>query len=428
LLLTFKKRLDDLDPEALKDHYRMESEENITPSQCAVGHRIVKMIKELGGDEEEIEAFLSSVQKDCIDKKIPSSTVVPSLEAASKFSEKEKAPISEIPRLIEEGNRELASFRADTEAANAEKKKALEDVKLKEETVRNFIQLELRLEAAGLTTKDPEAIVNVASNIIALGHDPKKIIAQFSKIKSFEYVEKRHQEKCAHLEEQARTYTLIYQLARWFVLNGYTPADIEFLKNTIRIISERAGITLGQVNDRLFSIAISYATLDDLKREIERLNESKTMLEKKRDQFIDSLPGYEYVVVIIGALIKQFGSKIVDEIVKAMIEVLTSPYYKSDPYKLRSDLKELRQRRRQQQLQLPSEQLKQDEPPKPMDGDSDAPAEPPALPEPTRQPEGGAHDKCEAEGAPERANTQEVASNATEQRDNQEDNQSKSTG
>lgn len=130
----------------------------------------------------------------------------------------------------------------------------------------------------------------------------------------------------------------------------------------------------------------------------------------------------------IGALAKQFGSKIITEIVNAMIEILTSQYYKSDPYKLGLDLKEFRQRRRQE-LQLPSEQFKQDEPLKLMDGDSSAPAEPPALPEPTRQPEGGTHDKCEAEGAPERANTQEVvASNAPEQPDNQEDTQSKSTG
>jgi hypothetical protein len=108
-------------------------------------------------------------------------------------------------------------------------------------------------------------------------------------------------------------------------------------------------------------IAISYATLDDLKREIENLIESKAMLEKERNQLVDSLPGYEYVVVIIGALVKQFGSKLVNVIVKVIIEILTSPYYKSNPYGLRPDLKEFRRGRRQQ-LQLPREQLKQDEP------------------------------------------------------------------
>jgi hypothetical protein len=401
------------------------SEENTMPSQNATGFRVEKMINEMGGDGEEIEAFLSDLQKECTDKKVLRSTIVPAVQAVIEFSEKEKAPISEIPYLIEKGSRELAQLRADTEAAKAEKKKALEDAKLTEETARYYTRLKLKLEGAGLTTKDPEAIVNAAFNIKALGRDPKKIIVHYSKIKSFESVEKRHQEKCEYWEEQARSFILIYKLAKWFVLNGYTPANIEFLKNTIRIISERAGITPGQVNDRLFSTAISYVTLDDLKREIDNLTESKTMLEKKRDQLVDSLPGYEYVVMIIGALVKQFGSKIITEIVKAMIEILTSPYYKSDPYKLGLDLKEFRQRRRQE-LQLPSEQLKQDEPSKLMDGDSGAPAEPPALPEPTRQPEGGAHDQSEAEGAPERANTEEVASNAPEQPDNQENDRSKS--
>jgi hypothetical protein len=123
-------------------------------------------------------------------KKVRQSAIVPAVQALSEFSEKEKAPISEIPRLVGKGNREPAQLRADTEATKIEEKKALVDAKLTEETVREFSMLKLGLEAAGLTTKDPEPIVNAASNIKALGRDPKKIIAHCSKVRSFESLEK----------------------------------------------------------------------------------------------------------------------------------------------------------------------------------------------------------------------------------------------
>ena len=125
---------------------------------------------------------------------------------------------------------ELENLRADIEGAETKKKKALEDAKLTEETVRDFIQLELRLNAVGLTAKNPDAIVNVAFNIIiALGRDPKKIFAQFSRIESFQSVEKRHLQKCEYWINEAKSYRQIYLVARWFALSGYLPRDLDLL-------------------------------------------------------------------------------------------------------------------------------------------------------------------------------------------------------
>jgi hypothetical protein len=138
----------------------------------------------------------------------------------------------------------LAKLRADTEAVKADKKKALEDAKLTDEIIRDFIQLQLRLNAVGLMTKNPDAIVNVAFNIvIALGGDAKEIIAQFSRIKSFKSVERQHQQKSAYWGEQAKLCTRIYQLAHWFVLNGYTRVDLQTLQDIIVEITRREAIT-----------------------------------------------------------------------------------------------------------------------------------------------------------------------------------------
>jgi len=107
IIADCKKRLDGYDPEALKDLSKTLSEENITPSQCAIGFRIVKMIIEMGGDEEEIEALLSSFQKEYIEKKVPPSKVVPSLQASIEFSAKERIALPEVPDEVTKYRTEL---------------------------------------------------------------------------------------------------------------------------------------------------------------------------------------------------------------------------------------------------------------------------------------------------------------------------------
>jgi hypothetical protein len=427
IIADFKKRLDGYDPEALKDFCTKMSEENITPSQSATGFRVEKRINEMGGDEEEIEAFVSSLQKECIDKKVPPSAIVPSLQVASEFSEKEGISISEVPSQLERRKTELAKLRADMDAAKAEKKKALEDAKLTEETVRDFIQLQLRLNAVGLTTKNPDAIVNVAFNIIiALGRDPKKIIAQFSKIRSFESVERRHQQKCAYWQERAKLYTRIYQLAHWFVLNEYMRVDLQMLQDIIVEIADREGITPAQAKGRLFMAIISYASLDGLIRKVNSINGGISILEKERNKLLNSVATYGYLVGVIDTLARQIGISETKAVVDTMCEILTSPHYRSNPFALNPDLKELIKRRKEEQLQ------KRDEVSKPKDNENDgrpsSAAIPPALPERIEKPKGDSSpdDRCRKEEGTAAGgggnNTHEVTTTSNAQDQEQHDN------
>jgi hypothetical protein len=438
IIADFKKRLDDSDPEALKDLYTVLREHNITPSQCATGFRTAKVINEIGGDDEKMQAFLSKVKEECVDKKVPTSAIVPSLRSTIEFSEKEGIPISEVPDQIEKRRKKLADLRADVEAAKAEKNKVLGDAKLTKEFVNEYTLFKKRLKAVGLTTKDVDAAVNVLLNLRALGHDPKKIVAQYSRIKSFESVEKRHQLKCAQWEERIKSYKQTYRLAEWFVSNGYTRIDLEILQDIIMDIARRERITPAQANGRLFAAIYAFKNRDELERRVRTLAGVTPILEKERDDLINSLPNYRYAVVKIAALAKRVGLTDTKAVVDAMIEILTSPYYSSDPRMLVWDLEKLMRERRKEEQQLPRQQQKKkhDEVSKLKDeNDGSSPsvaAVPPALPKRIQKPEGDSSDQCreeEEEGAARGGNTQEViSSNAQEHHDNNQENDgSKST-
>jgi hypothetical protein len=331
IIADCKKRLDGYDPEALKDLSKTLSEENITPSQCAIGFRIVKMIIEMGGDEEEIEALLSSFQKEYIEKKVPPSKVVPSLQASIEFSAKERIALPEVPDEVTKYRTELENPRADIEAAETRKKKTLQDAKLTEETVRDFVSLNSRLNAVGLTTKAPDAIGKTAINITALGGDSKKIFAQFSRIESFQSVEKRHQQKCEYWINEAKSYKQIYQVARWFVLNGYLPRDLDLLQHIINEITRREGITPEQAKHKLLMVFISYATLDGLIRQVDWINEWVSVLNDEHNKLKDSLIAYRYFADVILVLFIEIGFTKTKEVVDAMRKVLVSQYYRCNP-------------------------------------------------------------------------------------------------
>ena len=99
---------------------------------------------------------------------------------------------------------ELEKLRADIKAAETKKMKALQDAKLTEGTARDFVSLNSRLNAVGLTTKTSGAVVKTAINITALGGDSKKIFAQFSRIESLQSVEKKHLQECKYWINEAK--------------------------------------------------------------------------------------------------------------------------------------------------------------------------------------------------------------------------------
>jgi hypothetical protein len=352
ILADYKKRLDDSDPQVLKDLYSMLSEEHITPSQSAIGFRIMKMIIEMGGNEEKIEAFLSNLKKECIDKKVPPpSAIVPSLQ--------------------------------------------VEDEKLTKDFVKEYTQFKERREAVGLTTKDADADVNVLLNLRALGYDPKKIVAQYSRIKSFESVEKRHQLRCAQWEERIKSYKRTGRLAEWFVLNGYTIPFFDLEKEIIMEIARREGITPAQAKGRLMTAIISYAALDGLIRQVNAINGGISILEKERDDLMNSIATYRYVVDIINALAREIGITKTKVVVDTIWEILASRHYRSNPHALMSDLKELRERRKKEQLQ--TQQQVRDEVTKLKDGNDGTSSAVPALPKRILKPAGDSSDQCKEE-------------------------------
>jgi hypothetical protein len=352
IIADYNKRLDGYDPEAVKDLSKTLSEENITPSQSAIGSRIVKMIIEMGGDEEKNEAFLSSLKNECIEKEAPPppSAIVPSLQAAIEFSEKEGISISEVPGHLEKRKTELTNLEAEIEAVKAEKNKVLNDAKLTIEDVNEFSQFRSKLAEVGLTTKDVEKSANAIRNTKALGCDPVKISAQFSRTKSFRSEEREHRLRRAEWEEERKHRDNTDRLAEWFVSNGYTIGFFELVNDILTDIAVRDRITIQQAEARFITAIISYRARDGLISEVASMNQGLFILDQERQKLQKYVDRYRTLGNVVDALIWEVGPAEAEAIMGTFCEIAMSPYYRSNPQGLMHDLNEVRKKRREEQL------------------------------------------------------------------------------
>lgn len=75
--------------------------EGISPAQCAIGFRIIKMFKGQGVDGEAAEHFVSDIYKECNRLGITPSNIVTHIEDLTKFSKEENVRLPEIEVYID---------------------------------------------------------------------------------------------------------------------------------------------------------------------------------------------------------------------------------------------------------------------------------------------------------------------------------------
>jgi hypothetical protein len=278
-----KEWLGDLDAptaKAIRQFMADVQKSRLKVSELAQGYRMYNLARSMNINEVEIETFLPQLNDECIRRNIEPPQLVSLLKQVIEFSRNQSVSLSEAPALIEKLGQQSDGIRKETQAAKADRDKALADKKMTGDTIKEYMDLRSSLVKFGLPATGPQTLVRTLQNVEALGHNPTRIVEAFSKIKSFQDAERQHQLNCRKWENRAKSFESTYELARWFTTTGFTPDHVEVLADIVKYIAEREGISVKEANGRLLVDLRLYFNREKLRSEVPELENKMKVLKK----------------------------------------------------------------------------------------------------------------------------------------------------
>jgi hypothetical protein len=167
--------------------------EGITPAQCAIGFRIMKMFTDQRVDGEDAELFVSDIFKECNRLGITPSNIVVHIEDLTKFSKDVRLP--EIKdyinnKIVQEKELDDKIRQLSDDIAALQLKKSqferncdliLEQSKRVEEGIKSYFGFKQGLEDHGISmTDDIPRFASTVRCIAEYGYDPQRVIKEFS--------------------------------------------------------------------------------------------------------------------------------------------------------------------------------------------------------------------------------------------------------
>jgi hypothetical protein len=278
----------------------------ITAAECALGFRIVNVLRSLGTREDQLYLFLNQIYDKCLYFDISPDTIVRTARQVAELVN--EMPISEITGYIQEKVQE--KVRVDNEVRQAIREKSNAEAQLQSTLKNNSVTMQTLtsfIEARDLLVNnhnihiesDLSKLVNIINNSRLLGFDPNRILYYLSNIADLEArerqlldsIQRAHDEHEMCRENMEITFKEIEEnktiLETFNQLNSMG-FGLEELVNIRNMASEfeaaSQNIPRDSLDDKRYLVKMVLDRLRDtqfLKTEIESLEKEKGLLQQE---------------------------------------------------------------------------------------------------------------------------------------------------
>lgn len=278
----------------------------ITAEECALGIRIVNVLRSLGAEEDQLYLFLNQIYDKCKYFDISPDTIVNTARQVVDLVN--DMPISEIPKHVQEKVQE--KVRVDNEVQQAMKEKSNAEAQLQSTLKNNSITIQTL--SAFIKAKDflmnnhnihidgdLSKVVNLINNTRQLGFDPNRIVSYLSNLADleakerqlFDSIERARDEHEMYKKNMEITYKEIEKnntLLETFNQLNSMGFGLEELANIRNMASEFEAASHNIPNDSLDNKRYFAKMVLDrlretqfLKKEVESLEKQKSMLQQE---------------------------------------------------------------------------------------------------------------------------------------------------
>lgn len=275
----------------------------ISAAECALGFRIVNMLRILGTKEDQLYLFLNQIYDKCQYFDISPDTIVRTAKPLAELVN--EVPISEIPKYVQEKVEE--KVKADHEVQQAMKEKRNAEAKLQstlKDNATTIQTLDVFIRAKDFLMNnhkihiesDLSNVVNLINNSRLLGFDPNRIVSYLSNITDLEARERQLHDSIRRALDEHEMYKKNMNITFKEIEENKTLLEtfnqlnsmgfgLEELVNIRNMASEfeaaRHNIPKDSLDDKRYLVRMVLDRLREtqfLKKEIESLEKEKNVL------------------------------------------------------------------------------------------------------------------------------------------------------
>ena len=306
----------------------------LSPAQCAIGFRIMKMFADRGVDGEAAEHFVSYMYKELDRLGIIPINIVTHIEDLVNFSKEEKVSLPEIQSFIDrkiiqkkelEGRIEqLNNIVASLQEKKGELEKSYvaisEQIKRAGDEMKSYSNFKHEIENHGISmTNDVSKFASTVKTIAQYGYDSQRVLDEFQNVKYHQDKFRglkiscdEKQKELAGLESQKSSLLkrigLHYRKAD--VYNelenaGFGVEELKRLLDTIMNIARSNQISHWTVVRKFFSdIETQYDSMLGFENAKDKLIAEIKVLEEKREKELENLKNQPFTSHIIMELLR----------------------------------------------------------------------------------------------------------------------------
>lgn len=210
----WKVGLDYSEYESVRELATYFKKQDLSLYELANRTRLCDYIKKLGADEEQIESFILNFLNRA--NSLPPEKILEITNQLFEISKSISVPLAEIPTCLRQKLDQ--EQKIDEKIKNASE--VLESKQAEVQTMHEYMQLREELSKHHLSMEDPARLLTALKIIKHSGYDPKKILEEFSHIRSLKQRERGLENNCRILEKCAQSYNTVLPLAGQLVSMG----------------------------------------------------------------------------------------------------------------------------------------------------------------------------------------------------------------
>jgi hypothetical protein len=246
------------------DHRKLSAPllQGIGLNDLARSVRLSNYIKNLGTTDDQIESFVANLANSPEPEML-----IDVANQVAKLSRSESIPLEDLEGHVKQKEEEKQRLEEEIKQTRA----ILESTNVEMETINEYKQLKAELSKYHLSSDDPQRLLTVLDNLKDYRYDPKKIVAEFSNIKSLKRREKELKDNCAELEKRMSGDRQVVPLLQQIRSMGI---GIDKLQVFSVAVSEKAEIyntSISAAAYRVIEDIENYNRIGGLKKEISRL-------------------------------------------------------------------------------------------------------------------------------------------------------------